>query len=120
MSGIAPTIEKRDGVTCICLGSEFENLDEQILESIRALVLDTAAAADPPRVIIDMKYTRFFGSSFIEVLFRVWNRTNSVPGGRFAISGLSPYCLEVLEVTHLDKLWEIHGSLEEAVAALKV
>jgi anti-anti-sigma factor len=119
MTGIAPSIEKRDDVTCICLGSEFENLDEQILEAIRSVVLETAAEADPPRVIVDMQYTRFFGSPFIEVLFRVWNRINSVPGGRFAISGLTPYCLEVLEVTHLDKLWEIHGSLDEAVAALK-
>jgi anti-sigma B factor antagonist len=119
MADIAPTIEIRENVTCICLGSKFENLDEQILEAIRSVVLETAAAADPPLVVIDMQYTRFFGSSFIEVLFRIWNRVNSLPGGRFSISSLSPYCREVLEVTHLDKLWELHSSLDEAVAALK-
>jgi anti-sigma B factor antagonist len=119
MAAIAPTIEKRENVTCICLGPEFENLDEQILEAIRSVVLETAATADPPLVVIDMQYTRFFGSSFIEVLFRVWNRVNSLPGGRFSISGLTPYCREVLEVTHLDKLWELHGTLDDAVAALK-
>ena len=118
MADTAPTIEKRDHVTCILLGEEFENLDEQILESIRGRMLDTAAEADPPRVVVDLQHTRFFGSSFIEVLFRVWNRMNVRPGGRFAISGLTDYCQEVLEVTHLDKLWDIHGTLDEAVAAL--
>ena len=71
MADTAPTIEKRDNVTCILLGEEFENLDEQILESIRGLMLETAADADPPRIVVDLPYTKFFGSSFIEVLFRV-------------------------------------------------
>lgn len=119
MADTAPTIEKRDNVTCILLGEEFENLDEQILESIRGLMLETAADADPPRIVVDLPYTKFFGSSFIEVLFRVWNRINGLPGGRFSISGLTPYCKEVLEVTHLDKLWELHDTLDDAVAALK-
>lgn len=119
MADTVPTIEKRENVTCILLGEGFENLDEQILESIRGLMLETAAEADPPRVVVDLPYTKFFGSSFIEVLFRVWNRINGLPGGRFSISGLTPYCQEVLEVTHLDKLWELHDNLDDAVAALK-
>ena len=114
-----PTVEVREDVTCIRLGEEFENLDEQILESIREAMLEAAGKADPPRVVVDLPHTRFFGSSFIEVLFRVWNRINGIPGGRFAISGLSSYCREVLQVTHLDKLWELHDSLEDAVSSLK-
>ena len=119
MAETALTIEKRDNVTCILLGEEFENLDEQIVDSIRGLMLETAANADPPRVVVNLSHTKFFGSSFIEVLFRVWNRVNSLPGGRFSISGLTPYCREVLEVTHLDTLWELHDNLDNAVAALK-
>jgi anti-anti-sigma regulatory factor len=65
-----------------------------------------------------MAATEFFGSSFIEVLFRVWKRLNTQPHPKFAISGLQEYCREVLEVTHLDSLWPLYATRDEAVAAL--
>lgn len=118
MSDAAPTIVKNGDVTCICLGPEFENLDEGLLDQIRDQLLDAAKNANPPLVAIDLQYTKFFGSSFIEVLFRIWNRLNSLPDGGFAIAGLTDYCREVLEITHLDKLWKMPATLEEAVALL--
>ncbi|MFT4558984.1 MAG: anti-sigma B factor antagonist [Planctomycetaceae bacterium] len=110
-----PNIEKHGDVTCIRLGPEFENLDENSLDMIRTAMLDAAAAADPARVLIDLQYTSFFGSSFIEVLFRIWNRVNAIPGGKFGISGLTDYCKEVLEVTHLDKLWSLYPDFDAAL-----
>ena len=65
----------------------------------------------------DLSYTKFFGSSFIEVLFRVWNRVNGA-GGKFALAGLTSYCREVLEITHLDKLWPMLPNADEAVSAI--
>lgn len=118
MSGKTPTIEKRNDVTCVILGPEFENLDEQILDSIRQTMIDVCEQAEPPLVLIDLTHTRFFGSSFIEVLFRIWNRINGLPGGQFGLVGLTDYCKEVLSVTHLDKLWTIYGTLDEGVTAL--
>ncbi|MGZ0173135.1 MAG: STAS domain-containing protein [Planctomycetales bacterium] len=118
MTDKSPSIEKQGDVTCIRLGPEFENLDENSLDMIRSAMLDAAAAADPPRVLIDLQYTSFFGSSFIEVLFRIWNRVNGIPGGKFGISGLTDYCKEVLEVTHLDKLWNLYSDFDEAVKDL--
>jgi len=118
MANPAPTITKTDDVTCICLGPEFENLDETLLDQIRDQVLDAAKNADPPLVVIDLQHTKFFGSSFIEVLFRIWNRINALPNGGFAIAGLTDYCREVLEITHLDKLWQMTATLDEGVALL--
>ena len=118
MANPAPTIVKNGDVTCICLGPEFENLDETLLDQIRDQVLDAAKNATPPLVAIDLQYTKFFGSSFIEVLFRIWNRLNGLPDGGFAIAGLTDYCREVLEITHLDKLWLMTATLDEAVAEL--
>ena len=114
-----PTIEIRGNVTCILLGEAFDTLDDHCLDAIRKTMLDAISSIDPPRVVVDLSHTSFFGSSFIEVLFRVWNRIIGKPGGRFTISGLTPYCREVLEVTHLDRLWELHESLDSAVASLK-
>ncbi|MBI1313787.1 hypothetical protein GC176_21045 [bacterium] len=118
MSDPAPTIVKNGDVTCICLGPEFENLDETLLDQIRDQLLDAAKNASPPLVVVDLQYTKFFGSSFIELLFRIWNRLNALPDGGFVIAGLADYCREVLEVTHLDKLWQMTATVDEAVALL--
>lgn len=118
VSPLTPEIHKCRSVTVITFGPQFETLDEFTLDQVRDFVLEAAKLADPPRVVIDLTYTKFFGSSFIEVLFRVWNRVNGA-GGKFALAGLTSYCREVLEVTHLDKLWPLLPNEAEAVAAIE-
>jgi len=118
VSPMTPEIHKCGDVTVITFGPQFETLDEFTLDQIRDFVLEAAKAADPPRVVIDLSHTKFFGSSFIEVLFRVWNRVNGAHG-KFALAGLTSYCREVLEVTHLDKLWPMLPTEAEAVAAIQ-
>lgn len=114
---VTPEVRKHGDVTVISFGPQFESLDEFTLDQIRDFVLEAAKAADPPKVVIDLSYTKFFGSSFIEVLFRVWNRVNGA-GGKFALAGLTSYCREVLEITHLDKLWPMLPNADEAVSAV--
>lgn len=108
-----------EGVTVIALGMEYENLDDAVLDDLRKFILDAVAAADPPLVVLDLSHTKFFGSAFIEVLFRAWNRIEKQGGGEFCLSGLTPYCAEVIDVTHLNRLWSIYDTREEAVQALK-
>ncbi len=112
-------ITKQDGVTIIALGPEYENLDDAVLEELRTVILDGVQAADPPLVVLDLSHTKFFGSAFIEILFRAWNRIIKQEGGRFCLSGLTPYCAEIIDVTHLNQLWPIYKDRDEAVAALK-
>lgn len=113
-----PEITVENGVTVVALGPAYENLDEHILEGVRDVLMDVSNRANPPKVVIDLSHTKFFGSSFIEVLFRLWNRLNTREGGAFAIAGLTPYCAEVLTITHLDTLWRIFPQRSEAVRAL--
>lgn len=114
---VTPDVRKRGDVTVITFGPQFESLDEFTLDQVRDYVLDAAKAANPPKVVIDLSHTKFFGSSFIEILFRVWNRVNGA-GGKFALAGLTSYCREVLEITHLDKLWPLLPNADEAVSAV--
>jgi anti-sigma B factor antagonist len=115
----SPQISQDQGVTVIALGPEYENLDEHVLEDLQRLLVETARNADPPWVVLDLSHTLFFGSAFLEIIFQAWNRLKSREGGQFAISGLTPYCAEILEVTHLDRLWRIYGTRDEAVNALR-
>ena len=114
----SPQVTQQSGVTVISLGPEYENLDDHTLDEVREVILKATAEADPPLVVLDLSHTKFFGSAFIEILFRAWNRVNNRERGKFCISGLTPYCAEVIEVTHLDRLWTIFKTRDEAVKAL--
>lgn len=107
------------GVTVVSLTApEFENIDERNIDQARSALLELAQATTPPLLVLDLSATKFFGSSFIEALFRTANRMKS-RGGKFALSGLGPYCMEVIQITRLDSLWPVTKTSQEAVAKLK-
>ena len=110
-----PTITQEQGVTVVSLGADYENLNESGLEALNGMLLKTAAEADPPLLVLDLSNLRFFGSGFIEALFRAWSVLNGRPGGRMSLCGLTAYCREVVEITHLDQLWRVFDSRDEAV-----
>jgi len=112
-----PQIEKENGVTVVTLGPGCENIDEMALDKLREPLLEAVMTAEPPLVVLDLTGTNFFGSSFIEVLFRMWNRLNS-RSGKFSLCGLTSYCAEIVEITHLDRLWPVCKTRAEAVAML--
>lgn len=105
-------------VTVIELGAGYETLDEPAVEELITPILDAARAAEPPWIVLDLSHTTFFGSSFIEILFRAYNRLRE-KDGRFALCGLTPYCREVVEITHLDRLWKVYPGRDEAVAGVR-
>jgi anti-anti-sigma factor len=110
------SVEK--GVTIVAVGREFQNIDEEALETLRPLLETIVREANPPRVVIDLRETRFFGSSFIGVLVRLLRTVQSQPNSAFGLCGLSPYCREVLSVTHVDSLIRIFPTTSDAVSAL--
>jgi anti-sigma B factor antagonist len=115
----APHVVREDGITVVTLGPEYESLEETELETLKGALLDVAERADPPLVLLDLSHLRFFGSALIEALFRAWNQLKARPGGRLSLCGLTSYCREVVEITHLDQLWSIYETRAEAVQALK-
>jgi anti-sigma B factor antagonist len=119
LAAAAPQVAIQDGVTVVSLvGAEYENLDERLLDGIRTALLDIAQTTNPPLMVLDLSHTKFFGSAFIEILFRVANRMKT-RGGKFALSGLTEYCAEVIHITHLDSLWPVLPETAAAVARLK-
>lgn len=108
----------RDGdITIVTFPAHLKHLDEQVIADVsRGLV---AAAENSPagRMILDLSTVEFFGSSFIEALFRAWNRLNNGRKGRLVLCGVQDYCREVLEVTHLDRLWPIVPTRQAAIDA---
>ncbi len=101
-------------MTVVVFGPEFEKIGEDRIAAVSEVLLE-AAEADPPRVVLDLSGTKFFSSSFIEVVFRLWNRLRTRPDARFGLAGLDRYCEEILQVTNLDHLWQAYPDRAEAV-----
>jgi len=98
-------------------GPSYNSLDEDALEEIGGLLLTEAAHVEPPRLVLDLSQTTFFGSTFLELLVRAWKRLRE-RGGTMVFCGLHPFCAEVLEVTRLTTLWDVYPTRAEAVKAL--
>jgi len=114
----SPEIEVRNGVTVIQLGPDYDNLGDSLLDALQVVLLECARKADPPKVVIDLSHTVFFGSAFLEILLKMWKELSEREGNAFALSGLSANCAEVLQVTQLDSLWQIFKTHEDAEKAL--
>jgi anti-anti-sigma factor len=118
-SAAAPEVVVAGRVTVLVLGPAYKVSDEHVLDlGLGESLIESADDADPPLVVLDLSNTQFFGSSFIEILFRLWTKLQGREGGRFAICGLTPHCLDVLKITHLDTLWHLATTREEAVRAV--
>jgi anti-anti-sigma factor len=105
-------------ITIAAFRPEFSQLDEAQIELVSRKLTELVSGLKTPSLILDMSNVEFFGSSFIEALFRTWKRLQGRPGAKFALCGLRPYCREVLEITHLDSLWTLCADQKEAVAQL--
>jgi anti-anti-sigma factor len=111
-----PRLETQQSVTVVSFDEGPLTLQEASLDELQEPMLN-ATLAEPPWLVVDLSNVEFFGSSFIELLFRIWKRIQH-RAGRFALCGLSPYCQEVLSVTNLDTLWPNYPTREQAVVEL--
>ncbi len=118
MTTRSPEFNRNGSVTVVKLGEGYENLDETSVREVRESVMEAATNADPPLLLLNLSATEFFGSSFLEALFRAHSRMKE-RGGRFALCSLSAYCKEVVEVTHLDRLVEVFPDEATGAAALE-
>lgn len=118
MTGADHQVSVEQGVTVVQLGNGYDAIDESNVEEMSQVLRGLAETADPAKLVIDLSKISFFASSFIEVLFRVWNRLNR-RAGCFALCGVTEYCAEVLRVSKLDTLWDLYPDPPSAVEALK-
>lgn len=109
---------KQGDITVIVLAEQYDNLDEPALEAASVELLKIAQTADPPLIVVDMSRTKFFGSAFLGTLFRVWRRLKTRKG-KLAMCGATGTCADVLDVTQVNRLWNLYKTRDEAVASLK-
>jgi anti-anti-sigma factor len=99
------------------LGTSYNSLNEGSVERVERFLLSAAALPEAKYLVVDLSGTKYFGSRFIEALFRAHNRMKR-KGGRFALSGLQPYPEEVIRISRLDTIWPLFKTPDEAVRVL--
>lgn len=112
-------VEQIERIFVVTLGADYENLDGPLVKQAESQMLQVAENNECQALLIDMSYTRFFGSAFIESLIRVWNSLKNRSGSKMKSCGLQPYCLEVLEITHLDQIWGVYDTRDAAMENLQ-
>jgi anti-anti-sigma factor len=92
-------------------GPEYRSLDDESLGQVRSLIQDLAEKADDRYLVIDMSHVHFFGASFIGTLVSAWDQLKK-RHRRLAICGLRPFCARLIQVLHLNKLFDIYPTQE--------
>ena len=87
------------------------------MDQVSHLLLGDSLGDDSP-VLMDLTNVEFFGSSFIEVMFRIWNKRKSKGEHAFGICGLTVDCRQILEVTNLTSVWDVYDTREEALKTM--
>lgn len=111
-----PEVLRVGDVTVAAPGPEYEHIYENMLESLEGL-LEVAATAEPPLLLVDLGHTRHVGSAFLGFLLRLSRCVTDRTGGRFGVCCATPFCLTVIKTTKMDTIWELFDTRDEAVAA---
>jgi anti-sigma B factor antagonist len=96
-------------------------ITETRLDAIRApackQLLAESVQGRPLRVLVDARLVQFIDSSGLGVLVFLLKQMGD--GGRIAVAAPSPAVRRLFELTKLDSVFQLWGSLEEAAIALR-
>ena len=81
---------------------------------VRKVLLGLLREKRVPRVVVNMKSVKYIDSAGVASLVEGLKVSRDLKS-RFVLYGLSPAAREVLELTRLNKVFEIHESEEEAL-----
>ncbi len=103
------------GIVCIVQSEKVGARESQVIEQeVRAAM---TAASKRHRVIIDMSAVTMLASMGLGMLVSL-HKSCAEQGGRVVICGLSAEIMQVLKITHLDKVLRIVKTREEAIKTL--
>lgn len=115
----ASAAQLEDGVRVIAVRGELDLSTAPELEG----PLDEAIAAGDASVVVDLSECEFIDSTGIALIVRAWqqlDRTAEGEGaGRVVICSYNDQVRRVLQITGLELSISIHGTRDEALAALR-
>jgi anti-anti-sigma factor len=115
---MASALQQGD-VTIVEMDESYNALDEGPIDALSDLLLaEVEKAPDPPRIVLDFSNTTYISSRVLEVLFRIWKRLKERQG-KMIICSVQPFCGEVLQITHLDRIWHLAPDRKTALEEVR-
>jgi anti-sigma B factor antagonist len=90
-------------------------LDEANIQQIGEAIGAVVDASPRPRVLICFENVEHLSSAALGALITVNSKVRA-RDGQLRLSNIRPQILEVFKITRLDRLFEIHGTADEALA----
>ncbi len=110
---------EREGDTIVVVPSvDLREMEYQRIEEGARGLLALLGGAGVKNVVVDFHKTDFYGSTALGFFVKLWKRARE-RGGRMAFCNVSAHEKDILQVTHLDRLWPICPSRAEALEAVK-
>lgn len=109
-------VRKTNGVTVV----EFIDrniLDEANIQVIGEEITQLVDAEPSPRLVISFKGVEHLSSAALGTLITINNRMRT-RAGQLRLSDIDPQIYEVFVITRLNKLFQIHESVDEAMKSL--
>ena len=97
-------IERVDDVLVVNPRGDLGSLEDQEIGLELKSTLELLQQHSINRVVIDFSTSRFFGSTMLGAVIKLWKRI-SANNGRMALCCLSDHEREVLKATKLDGVW---------------
>ena len=117
-SSAVPSIVESQHATVVAFGQEFAEIRPSHLRSVELALLQAIEQSEHQRIIVDLCQVSVFCSEFIGVLIRVFQRFRRERQGKLSLCGMSATAVEVLEVTKVDRIWDLFESREQALEAI--
>ncbi len=93
-------------------------LDEANIQQIGEEILGLVEGSAKPRVVISFENVDHLSSAALGALITINNRVKA-KSGRLALARIDPQIHEVFVITKLNRLFDIHESVDDAMAAAK-
>ncbi len=110
-------VRRSDGVTRI----EFVDrniLDEGNIQQIGEEITELIESEERPRLLISFANVDHLSSAALGTLITIHNKIRSMDG-QLKLAEIDPQIYEVFAITKLNKLFEIHDSVDEAEASFR-
>lgn len=106
-----------DTLVLLPRGDLGESDYEKITESAKE-VLELLSGGQVKNLVMDFSRTDYYGSTALGFFLKLWKRVKG-QNGKMAFCHVSEHEMEILILTHLNTLWPICKTRQEALAAVK-
>jgi anti-sigma B factor antagonist len=117
MADKSPIRSTRHGDVLVIAFAERRITDEVVIHQMGEEVLGLIDAESAPKIVLDFGGVEHLSSAALGVLISVHNRVKSRQG-QMRLSAIAKPIFEVFRITKLDRLFQVHESVDQAVKSL--